>query len=134
MPNIPTVKDVLVIAKKERERLRGELTKLEATIQYLESVLEIEPSSMTEASSPGQPETKVFKGISAPKAAERVLREHGRPMHLKKIIEKMISGGFDGQTDTKKLYSNLYTTINKRKPGVFKKVKKATFALKEWDK
>ena len=136
MPNIPTVRDVLAIARKERDRLRGELAKLQVTIEYLESVLDIESAPIPDARDASETiSTTSVRGMSAPRAAERILQEHGKPLTLKKIIQRMIAAGFE-ETNPRKLYSNLYTNMSKRKPTVFKKLKgkRAVFALVEWDK
>ena len=135
MENKEAVKEVLKMAKQEREKLYNKLRSLEATIQYLEGILGVVSNHPTIR------DTKLndinrFRGLSAPKAAEEVLRETGKPLHIDKIMDKMYDGGFDGQPDRKMLYSNLYSTMLKRKSNIFKRIPKkpATFGLVEWDK
>jgi len=54
-------------------------------------------------------------------------------MHLKDIVTAILRGGYDKQTNRAKLYSNLYTTMSRRKASVFKKIegKPAMFGLVE---
>ena len=109
--------------------------KAEAAIEWMEHALQ-EPTVLPEQrgvwGATGGIRLFKYDGMSAPVAAETVLREHGKPLHLRKIIDKMYNGGYSEQPDPKKLYNNLYTTMKLRKKKVFKMVKPAVFALVEW--
>lgn len=77
-------------------------------------------------------ETVVLNECSSTEAAVTVLRTAGKPLHLKQIIARMERGGYPVR-DREQLYGTLYTNM-KRKPGVFQKVKPASFGLVEWSR
>lgn len=131
------LQEVLDEAIKEREELRAKLEEVSRLIEFLER-------RITASGKPASPavgikeemRTQRFKAMSAPKAAEIVLRENGKPMHLEKVSREIIKGGYTDQLDPKRLYLNLFSTLKRMadKGRVFKKDNRpAMFGLVEWD-
>jgi len=55
-----------------------------------------------------------FAELSGASAAEVILRDAGKPLHIKAIVQEMISRGFR-QKDPKKLYATLYSNMIRQK-------------------
>lgn len=72
-----------------------------------------------------------FRDTSAAKAAAVVLRERGRPMHIKHIVRAILDGGYP--STPRKVRSTLSTNMH-RQPDTFWKVRRATFGLAEWQR
>jgi len=70
-----------------------------------------------------------FAKSTAAEAAESVLREEGRAMHVDEIGKRLREGGYPRTEDPKKLYMSLTTTLTRS--DKFAKVKPATFDLRE---
>lgn len=70
-----------------------------------------------------------YSEMSGPAAAEAVLREAGKALHIKEIVKRMVAGGYQ-TADQAKYRQSLYANLA-RQPKRFKKVKtkKATFDL-----
>lgn len=137
MPTIPTTEELLKHAKKERDLVLAWLGSLDEFIRNLERFLGVrrgaEQVSIEEVTPPGLGESQRFRDKSSVTAAKLVLRDFGRPMHLKDIVTAILKGGYERQTDPHKLYSTLFTNL-KRRPETFKKVdgKRGVFGLVEW--
>ena len=125
----------LAHARSEQEQLRDRLRVVDEVIRYLkEAIADSMAGAVEEGPGAGHGAEGRFADKSAPEAAEIVLKERAKPMHLKEIAEAILAGGYAGQKDLKKLYANLYTTMTRRKAHVFRKVKgqAATFGLQAW--
>jgi len=133
MAELPTAEELLKHAREERELVSKWLKSLDEFVRYLESFLGMAkvPRQITMEESV-VPESQRFRGKSAIVAAETVLRERGRAMHMKDIVKAILDGGYDKQLDPHKLYSSLFTNL-RRRHEVFRKAerKPATFALAE---
>jgi hypothetical protein len=144
MKPIPSVQQILQEAKNEREdlcarleRINDRLRVIDGAIEYFEDILQkIDGAESAGVARVVVSESARFKGKTAVSAAETVLREYGKPMHMDYIVREVLKGGYDAQRDPKRLYSNLFTTLSRRakKQDVFTKGKKpATFGLLEWE-
>ena len=130
------IRSLIAKAKKEREELLQRAEGLNEVISYLSKQLTIEtPTKQGIEREIITPASGRFENCSAPEAAEIVLQEHGKEMHVKDVVREVLKGGYKGQTNKNKLYGNLFTRMS-RKPKVFKrnKRKKATFGLVDWEK
>jgi len=68
-----------------------------------------------------------LQGLSAPAAAEAVLRDAGKPLHLKDIMARMEAREFQIK-DRVKMYATLYTGMSRQKKR-FQKLGKGRFKL-----
>ncbi|MCE5272406.1 winged helix-turn-helix domain-containing protein [bacterium] len=127
--------------KQKLEPLQKRLEQLNSVVQYIEESADVSFDSYQEQStietpftSANQVPSQKYKNIPMIQAAEKVLRENGKPMHMKDIIQGILDGGYEQQKDPKRIYQSLYSTMSKRKPEVFYKIKnkQATFGLSEW--
>ena len=133
--------DELLARRKEIDERGKEIDErmqmIEGAIRYLEELMhKNEPRLESPRWKSAVAETERFKGKSAVQAAEIVLKDNGKPMHMNLIVEQVLKGGYDGQKNPKKVYSNLFTTLSRKAESgkVFVKGKKpATFGLLEWE-
>ncbi len=122
----------LAQATAERNELLNRVEKLNTVIEYLQKFGgRAKPAASTLASALEVAASERFKGISAVKAAEVVLRENGKPMHIKELTNAVLAGGYDRQRDFKKLRLALYTNLV-RSERFLKAPEGAVFALTEW--
>ena len=118
-------------ARKEREKHLEEIRRLDIFIQVAERLFDSmahgeqgELEGMV-AESSEKHNSERFKGKSMAEAAEIILREHGRPLHVKAMLQLIANGGYP-----KPKYVSLYPTL-KRRPA-FYKAGEAKFGLTEW--
>jgi hypothetical protein len=126
-----TIMRLIAKAKREKEELQRRVNSLTEVIGFLSQQLNTDTTTIRKR----VPEvvnssSNRFEKMNAPEAAEIVLRENGKPMHLNEVVTQLFAGGYKEQTDPKKLYGNLYTRLS-RKKSVFKRIagKRATFGL-----
>jgi hypothetical protein len=72
-----------------------------------------------------------FAGLSASKAALKVLKDAAGPLHISEIAKRMAERGY-GDKEPRKLRVTLYTTLLRSKGFVKLPFPKATFALARW--
>ncbi len=122
----------LTQATAERNELLNRVEKLNAVIEYLQKLGgRAEPTANTLAGTLEIAASERFKGISAVKAAEAVLKGNRKPMHIKELTNAVLAGGYDRQRDFKKLKLALYTNLV-RSERFLKAPEGAVFALTEW--
>lgn len=71
-----------------------------------------------------------LSGLSMIDAAERVLAEAGRPMHIMEIVDEMLARGFEYEKHPTALRASLTGSIE-RKP-TFRRTAPATYGLSVW--
>ncbi len=128
--------EALSNAKIKRDGLREELSKLENVIQYLVEFIAInqaaESVNVQESLSVIISDSIEISNVSLPEAALNILRENGKPMHLKDIANEIRKRG-NAKGTTATIYSNLFPDLSKRKSDIFIKTAPATFGLVEWE-
>lgn len=110
--------------KAELEKAEAELAKWQEVADGLRKLLSDLGKRDAE---PAAPREADFAALSAPGAAEAVLREAGKPLQVKQIIERMARGGFPTR-NYKNLYAALSTSMSRQKQR-FKRTGKGRFAL-----
>ncbi len=129
--------EVLTQARAEHKKLSNRLERVKGFIEYLEEYLgmgETSPEQMPTETT--VPESERFKNVSSAVAAHMILREHGKPMLLRRIAKEMQKAGYQGIKPTKdwrKIYQALYTMM-KRHADRFEKISAGKFGLVEWKK
>ena len=127
--------EVLTQARAEHKTLSNRLRRVEGFIEYLEEYLGMSETSPEHAPTETTvPESERFKNVTSSIAAHMILREHGKPMSLKRIAKEMQKAGYQGIKPTKdwrNIYQALYTTMKRHKDR-FEKTDPGKFGLIEW--
>lgn len=123
-------------AEEELRELRERIKRVEATKADIGKLLEragsSPPARTSSGNEGGEPQgTGEFAGLSASRAAERVLEDAGRPMHIRAIAEALCERGY-GKKPADELRVSLYTTLYRRNAFVRLPYPKATFGLAKW--
>ena len=130
------IQELLDKAKKDRAYHQKKLNEANGVISFLSENLKAwsgaknaEESAITEILS------NRFENVTAPVAAETILRENGKPMHINDVITEILENGYREQTNRRKLYGNLYSRFSRKKVFVNRADGKPGFvALAEWSK
>ncbi len=110
-----SIRELIEHYKKERERINGVIMNLEAAAAAEQG-----------ASSPGVKRKTILE------MAEIVLREHGKPMHVKAMVER-IQQQFDFHVKATSLGTMLYRcAVERKKTFVKENGDNNTYGLKEW--
>lgn len=132
--DMATIQQLLRQVDADIAEVEERLSELQAIRAYILRLNEHPPQESEAEAAPQshQPDETLggrFSKLSAAKAAVIVLREHGKPMHIKQLIRAVLAGGYP--STPRKVRSTLSTNMH-RQPGLFEKVGRATFGLTEW--
>jgi len=140
MTKTSSLQELLQDAQEEREAAATKLRNLDSMIEFIRERLRLAGDTSTEVEPqghdvlPGASETVRFRGMSALKAAEAVMREKRKPLRTDKIVFEILRGGYSKQLDKTKLYHALSSGFAKavKNQDTFYRAKKGTFGLLEW--
>lgn len=103
---IGAVRRALDQAREERRRWERVVRDLESSIRQIES------AHQKMRNEPAAVRTEQFSYLPAPAAAEIVLREAGRTMHISEMLEQLIARGYPKE-DERRLYWRLFSALRR---------------------
>ncbi len=118
------IRSALAEARAEQARWAEVVRDLEKTESRLNGA-----SKSRGAADLSDDEAATFTALSGPGAAEVVIRQAGKPLHMKDIMSRMKAMGYQ-ITNEGKFYGNLFTAMS-RQPDRFKRVGKGVWTLKD---
>jgi hypothetical protein len=127
---IATLQLQLTAAEQRAEKIRQAISVLRELLPSDKAPVASKPTA------PAGKGTARFRGITMGKAAAIVLSEAHQPLHVSKIMERMLDGGFKPGTPDNfrlSLVGSLDRGARDDDPkGWFYKPEPATYALREW--
>src|SRR5262245_50010337 len=121
---LATLRRDLVEAENRAKQLREAISVIEKLIPQGEMFFRLGGTMRVLDVSP-------LTNLSMIEAAERVLIDAGRPMHILQIARDMLRRGFKYEKDEAALRASLTGSIE-RKKSTFRRVAKATYGLTAW--
>jgi hypothetical protein len=122
----PSLKVVSIPRVKPQEVIPMKGKKQKQTYKVIAKDKKAKPEAKKEV-----PKKDISSAESHREICYKVLKDHGKPMHYKKIMDEVLKIGISkGLTPQNSIFARM-TTDNKNR---FKKMGKGMFSLAEWDK
>lgn len=135
---LATLRAELASAESELREATEVVEKLKTAIRVVEDVATRDTPSRPGASIPDNEavDPLIRQASSMVEAAEIVLRDVARPLHIQQLMKRMLAKGYQYSKGLKALKNSLVPSLDRQvraADGVFTKPDRGVYGLREWN-